>query len=577
MFDLKYGKLLYLLILCYLSLVPFNSSFCADIIFINGNIITVDKNFSIVEAIAIFGNKIEKVGSNSELLKLSNSKTKIIDLKGKTVLPGLVDSHTHPIYAGESELFEEIPNVQTLQELLFYIKEEVKKKNDGEWIIHPKFFATRLNEMRAPNLKELDEVSPNNPVFLNGSYGGSINSYAMKISGINKSTDHKGIQKDDVIGEPTGVLNKSAFKLVKLGGARSNKLIFNERLDALENILKKYNMVGFTSITDGQLSPINVKIYQTLLSQGRLSVRVFVNIRAPRFESKEQFAKELKKLGYFTGFGDSMLRIGALKIGLDGGILTGTAYMREPWGERAKEVYGIGGTNYRGILNYDEEQLEQIVTIASDIGWKMTAHITGGGGVDMMLDAYDKVNRKNKITDKRFSIIHGNFFTPKAIVKCKELGVIADCQYGWFYKDSDAMKYILGDERIKTFMPLNSMVKAGVIVSGGSDHMVKFDSYSAINPYNPFLGMYSLITRKNEKGNVINSSEAISREDAIKIYTINNAYGSLEEDIKGSLEKGKLADLIVISDDLLTCSEESIKDIKVVMTMLDGKIVFDKL
>jgi predicted amidohydrolase YtcJ len=180
------------------------------------------------------------------------------------------------------------------------------------------------------------------------------------------------------------------------------------------------------------------------------------------------------------------------------------------------------------------------------------------------------------LKSKRFSIIHGNFYTSEAISKMGKLGVYADMQPAWFYKDADAMKYMLGERRIKVFHPYKSLFSAGVMVNGGSDHMVKYDSYTAINPYNPFLAMWSTITRQTERGSTIVPEEAITREQALKMYTINNAYASFEEKIKGSIEPGKLADLIVISEDFLLCPEDRIKTIEVEMTMVGGEIVYER-
>jgi predicted amidohydrolase YtcJ len=212
--------------------------------------------------------------------------------------------------------------------------------------------------------------------------------------------------------------------------------------------------------------------------------------------------------------------------------------------------------------------------VANEIGWKLTAHCTGGGAVDVMLDAFEEINRSRPIKPRRFSIIHGNFYTPEAIIKMENLGVYADMQPAWFYKDADAMKYVLGERRILSFHPYKSLVDAGVVVNGGSDHMVKFDSYASINPYNPFLAMWTIITRKTENGSQINSDEDLRREQALRMYTINNAYASFEEDLKGSLEPGKLADLVVISDDFLSCPEDKIKMISAELTMVGGQIVY---
>src|SRR5205085_1993956 len=209
----------------------------------------------------------------------------------------------------------------------------------------------------------------------------------------------------------------------------------------------------------------------------------------------------LKTFRYVTGYGDAMVRVGALKITLDGGILTGTAYLREPWGEKAHAIFGIDDTAYRGIINYSREDLFSIVKAANELNWKFTAHCTGGGGVDMLLDVFEQVNRLKPIKERRFSIIHGNFFTKEAISRMSELGVCADMQPAWFYKDADAMEYILGEKRNQTFHPYRSLIDAGVVVNGGSDHMVKLDANTSVNPYNPFLGMWAVVSRTTERGN----------------------------------------------------------------------------
>ncbi len=443
--------------------------------------------------------------------------------------------------------------------------------------------------MRRATLEELDKVAPNNPVYIvNGGYGGMINSYAMRISGITKDTDHPGILKDPDTGKLTGFIRSSAFGLLKKPSTgRDNKLPYEERLDALVNLIKRYNSVGLTGFWSGGGGPENLKMYMDLWKSGRLTARVFQNIRVRNIgvdikAPVEEIREKLLNLGYYTGFGNEWIRVGALKTTIDGGILGGTAYLREPWGPKAKEVFkwtttreiSFDAPGYRGQLRTTTEELIPVATVANEIGWKMTAHCTGGGGVDIMLAAFEEVNKIRPIKDRRFSIIHGNFFTPGAIDKMKKLGVCADIQPVWFHDDADAMKYILGDKTIKTFHPYKSLFDANVNSNGGSDHMVQFDSYTSTNFYNPFKAMWSIITRKTQWGTVIVPEEAITREQALKLFTINNAYGSLEEDIKGSIEPAKLADLVIISDDFLTCPVDDIKNIKAEMTMVGGKVVY---
>ena len=549
-------------------------SYNPDMILMNGKIITVDKDFTIAEAVAIEKDKIIAVGSDAEIRKLAVSSTRTLDLEGKVVIPGLIDAHLHPESASVSEIDREIPDLHSVNDLLDWIKSQVIVLNHGEWIIHPKLFFTRLNELRQPALDELDLVTPDNPVFLNGSFGGMINSAALKISGITEKTVHSGLIRDKETGRLTGFIRASAFNLLKVPDERI--LSYDEKLAALEAMLKRYNRYGITGLCSGNGDFHNYEMYRDLHDQNRLTVRIYQNIllSPASGNSLKMILDTLPSCKYATGFGDEWVKIGALKIYLDGGILTGTAFLRDPWGNKAGNIFGIEDPSYRGVINYTREEVLSVVLAAAENNWKFTAHSTGGGGVDLLLEVYEEIDRKYPVKGRRFSIIHGNFFPPDAIKKMRDLDVYADMQAAWFYKDADAMRLILGEERIRSFHPYKSMLTAGIKINGGSDHMVKWDSNTSVNPYNPFLAMWTMITRTTEKGTVILPEEAISREDALKIYTINNAFASFEESIKGSIEPGKLADLAVISDDILTCPADQIKNIESEITIVGGKIVY---
>jgi len=537
----------------------------ADIIIVNGKILTVDTQFTIAEAVAIKDDKILAVGSNGDIKKLADRKSEIFDAEGNTVIPGLNDAHMHPEMASLSEIEETIPDVHTISELLVWINGQARSKPEGEWIIFPKMFFTRLTDLRQPSLAELDSVAPLHPVFLNGSFGGMINSAAMKVSGINEKTVHKGILKDKNTGKLSGFLRASAFKLLRLPPQQT--LSPQEMEDALLSMLKRYNRYGITSLCSGAGDFESFEMYRQLGDEGKLTVRILQNILLRAGDKIDTFR-------YVTGDGNEWARIGALKVFLDGGILTGTAYLREPWGEKARSIYGVRDPDYRGVVNFSSEDLLPIVSAANENNWKFTAHSTGGGGVDLLLDVYEIVDKIKPIAESRFSIIHGNFFTDRAIQRMSELGVYADMQAAWFYKDADAMLKILGKERIKTFHPYRSMLDEGVMVNGGSDHMVKWDADASINPYNPFLAMWTMITRTTERNSVIMPDEAITRKEALRMYTINNAYASFEEDIKGSIEPGKLADLAILSHNLLDCPVDQIREIQSEMTIVGGKIVY---
>jgi len=546
----------------------------ADMILINGKIVTVDNKFTIAEAVAVSKDMIVAVGTNKQIKKISGRNTRIIDLKGKTVIPGLIDSHLHPETASLSELNEEIPNVQTISQLLTWIKGQTAKKDKGMWIVVPKFFSTRLIELRNPTLAELDSVAPFHPVFLDGSFGGMINSTAITISGISAKTEHPGIIKDKKTGKLTGFIRSSAFGLLKV--PPPNLLSLQQKEDALSAMLKRYNRYGLTSLTSGAGDFESVKVYRDMADKKTLTARIYQNIllKTEGKISKESITEKLKKFENKTGDGNEWVRIGSLKVFLDGGILTGTAYMHEPWGKTAGKIFDIEDPEYLGVVNYSRQELLDIVTAANELNWSFTAHATGSGAVELLLDVYNEVNKLKSIKEKRFSIIHGNFFSVGSVKLMKELGVYANIQLAWFYKDADAMEYILGNEQIKTFHPYRSLIDAGIIINGGSDHMVKWDANSSINPYNPFLAMWTMITRTTERGTIIIPSESISREQALKIYTINNAFASFEETIKGSLEPGKLADMAVLTDDILTCPVDNIKNIESEMTIVGGKIVY---
>ena len=544
----------------------------ADILFLNGKIITVDKNFTIANALAIRGEKIIAVGSNQEVERHRGEQTQVIDLDGKTVIPGLIDAHAHPEQASLSELEDEIPNVSTINQLLEWIQQQASIKEKGEWIIHPKLFYTRLRDLRQPTLAELDQAAPHNPVFLNGSYGGLINSAAMRASGFENV--EMQVTTGTGTSRRTSFIKPSEFRLLKLPPRKTVDSL--TQVEALKTMFSNYNKYGITSIISGYGDLNNYNRYRELSRNEELTVRVSQNFRLPyniKF-SRETLIDSLRKFPVVTKKGDEWVRTGSLKIGLDGGILTGTAYLREPWGERAMEIYDVSNLEYRGNINYNHQELLEIATAACETEWALTVHCTGGGGVDRLLDVFEEVNKSYPLKDRNFSIIHGNFFTAEAMERMQKLGVIANVQPAWFYKDADAMNYILGDERIKTFHPYRSMIDNGVLLSGGSDHMVKLDANSSINPYNPFLGMWSMISRTTERGTIIRPQEAITREEALKMYTINNARATFEESIKGSLEPGKLADLSVITNDFLTCPENEIKDITSELTLVGGKTVY---
>jgi predicted amidohydrolase YtcJ len=268
--------------------------------------------------------------------------------------------------------------------------------------------------------------------------------------------------------------------------------------------------------------------------------------------------------------GDSLLRIVGIKTYLDGGMLTGSAYMREPWG--VSKIYSITDPTYRGVLFIPKERLLPIVRTTIESRLQFTAHTVGDGAVHALLDAYEEINQNTPIRDTRPCITHSNFMSREAVEKLFKLGVVVDIQPAWLYLDTRTLVAQFGVDRLRYFQPLKSIFESQGIAGGGSDHMQKIGSLRSINPYNPFLGMWVTLTRKARwyEGS-LHPEETLSREQAIRFYTINNAYILFRDDQIGSLEAGKLADFIILDRDILTCPVDSIRDTRVLKTYFDGK------
>lgn len=544
-------------------------------IYFNGKILTIDRKSSVQQAMCVEGDKFLSVGTNENVLKIANENTQKVDLFGKTVIPGINEGHAHPLMAGLSEMIEKIPNPRTIRELLEWIKFKASETPSGSWIIHPRCFATRLIECRFPTLREMDAVAPNHPVFLNGSFGGAVNSVALKVSGITRDTDNPGIIKDKTCGEPTGMLHRSAFALLKNRPCR--KWSREQEKEALIKMIACYNKTGITSVNDTTWSSDSLSLYKELLGEKSLNARIYLNYwPGHNVKSKVDANDCCKKIGLKTGEGDEWIRMGPFKVYLDGGILTGTAYLSEPWGKIAGNIFGVADESYRGIINYTKQELDEIVSVVHEAGWKFIAHATGDGAVAMLLGAYEALSKRTGIKDLGFTVLHGNFVNPDILAKCKNMGIFLDIQAAWFYEDADSMTMMLGKERMKYYHAYHTILKMGLTMCSGSDHMEKLDSRDSINPYNPFLAIYAMTTHKTQRGNCHFPEECIRRMDALRTYTINNAVKSGEQAIKGSIEPGKFADFVILEKDFLECSDNELRDMEVLTTVLAGRTVYKK-
>ena len=547
-------------------------------IFYHGKVITMDPASSIQEAIAIAGDKIIAVGKDAEILALAGAKTHRHDLGGRTLLPGLMDSHTHPAGAAMTEFDHEIPPMESIADVLAYIHHRAEVLPEGAWIHLTQVFITRLREQRYPTRQELDQAAPKHPVVFSTGPDSMLNTLALRLSGITKDfqpPDRQAgrVELDPQTGEATGLL-RGLTRFVKIPA--ETKKPSNEDVEArLALLFKDYNSVGLTAVGDRDCLASTLDRYASLKQQGKLSVRVMVShdiMPNGLWRSVEQNIAEVTQHPVRV-HGDSFLRIIGTKCFLDGGMLTGSAYMREPWG--VSQTYGITDPAYRGTLYIPHERLVQLVDKITSAGLQFTAHTVGDGATHELLDVYEEVNRRHPVAPTRSCLTHSNFMLPEDVERAGRLGIMLDVQPIWLHLDSRTLLAQFGQERTRRFQPLKSLFAAGVVVGGGSDHMQKIGSFRSVNPYNPWLGMWTAITRQARwMDEPMHPEQALTREQALRMYTTNNAKILFLDGVTGSLEVGKSADLIIVDRDPLDCPLADLVHTQVIQTWLAGRQVY---
>jgi len=549
----------------------------ADLIVHHGKIVTVDPQFRIAEAMAVAGERIQAVGSNEEVLRLAGPKTQQIDLKGATVLPGLIDSHSHPPEAAVYEFDHPVPTMESIGDVLAYVKARAAVVHKGEWISIQQVFVTRLRERRFPTRQELDSAAPDHPVVFRTGPDASLNSLALKLSGIDKDfaiTDGKPgqIERDPATGEPTGIVrNGGRFIKFKSSGKSPSA---EDRAKCLKALLAAYNEVGITSVTDREVGDGDLQLYQSLRDRGELTCRIFLTYYVDAQQPLERIEAAIRRAAsHPLHERNSMLWLRGLKIYLDGGMLTGSAYMRQPWG--VSPIYSITDPSYRGLLFVEPDRLWRIAAAALRADLQLTAHAVGDGAVHALIVAYERVNAELPVRERRPCLSHANFMSAEAIEKMRELGIVADLQPAWLYLDGATLRAHFGDERLAWFQPYKTLFERGVVVGGGSDHMQKIGRRRSLNTYDPFLGMWTVLTRQPRwTDQPLHPEQRITREQAIRLYTTQNAYLIFAESERGSLEAGKLADFIILDRDVLACPLDDLKDTEVRQTYLGGRCIY---
>jgi predicted amidohydrolase YtcJ len=564
-----------------LAAVPGLADEPADLIIHHARVVTVDDKFRIAGAVAVRAGNIVAVGDDKTILNLRGPKTRVIDAKGRMVLPGLFDSHVHPIGVVTTELADPPPVIRSLKDAFAHIRKQAAVLPKGQWIVLRFVFPTRLDEARFPTKAELDEAAPDHPVLFNAGPASMVNSKALEVSKITRDTPSPKagmIVKDPKTGKPTGLL-RNATGALRGVPASSEKVDAKERRAALKKLFRLYNEQGLTSVADRNGSASGLALYRDLAKAGELTLRVNCSRGFNPYGTREEIVRRLDDLPGKsgkdgpTGVGDDMVRVGPIKMFLDGGMLNGTAYMRKPW--PIGPTYQVTEKDYRGLLFIPPEQLQIVVEEAARRKWQVTAHTAGEAAMDVLLDAYEHANRLVRIRPLRFCITHANFPSRHNLERCKELGVCADVQPAWLYKDGHTLARLLSADRVRWFQPYKTWLEYTVI-GGGSDHMLRYDSLDSTNPWNPWLGIWVALRRATERGQPLVPGEALTREQAIRLYTINNAYLHNEEKKKGSLEVGKLGDLILVDRDVLRCPVDDVRKTRVLLTVVGGKVVHER-
>jgi predicted amidohydrolase YtcJ len=461
----------------------------------------------------------------------------------------------------------------SVAEVQDWIREKAKSVPAGTWIRVPRADITRLKERRHPTPTELDAACSTHPVIFTAARKSALNSLGLETIGVNEGA----------LSVPSGeVILDARGKVRLIAGASSHLRKFMprpsfpaEKVEAsLRNVHRLYNSVGITSIFERAGGIGDFLLYRKLRTEKKLTVRMTQTFRSG-FRSARDVAAYSEKLGMKTGDGDEWVRVGPLKITVDGGIHWGNTYLREPYGEKRIRFYVHEDPAYRGALNYTSKQMTEIFREGHRLGWQWCCHVTGDAGVDEVLDALSAVHREHPdIAARRFSFTHAYFPALDSIARAKKLGVCVDTQPSLYFKDSAAIAEFYGNDWASRFIGLGDWVRGGIPTAIAGDHMMGLDPDRSMNAYNPFLMLQVAVTRRNREGDVYGKRQRISRLDALRCLTRSPAWLSFEESAKGSLEKGKLADLVVLDRDYLTCPENEIAGIKAEQTMVDGRFVF---
>lgn len=530
---------------------PISIQAAPDYVVLNARVFTVDDDQPQAEAFAVKGDRFIAVGSSSDIRNLASSRTEIIDAEGMTVTPGFIDAHSHPSGAGVNELVQVNADLRSIAEIKQALQQRAQITPDGQWIRAFKYDDTKLAEGRPINRFDIDEVAPNNPVVVGhrGGHTGVYNSMALALAGITSETPDPpgGRFYRDSNGVLTGLAAERArYPLNSLIPSDSSR---EQRRDGVKLISELMTRAGLTSVHQTGGGRNDMIAYEDARADGDMRFRMYLFARGRIFD-------DLVNAGIRTGFGDSVFRIGAVKFMADGSASERTMRMSTPYEGRPDDF---------GILTMSQEEIHEAVENAHRNDFQIGIHANGDVTIEMVLNAYERVQRLWPRENTRHRIEHCSLVNPTLLQRIKDLGVIPAPFYTYIhYHGNKWVDY--GEEKMRWMFAHKSFLDYGIPVAPASDYTP--------GPYEPLMALQSMVTRKDFDGRVWGPNQRITLDQAIRICTRNGAYASFEEDSKGSITAGKLADFVILADDPHEVDPEQIKNTEIVRTVVGGTTMY---
>ena len=534
----------------------------ADLVFKNGNIYTVNERRPRAQAIAVKGNRIVFVGANSGVRKYVGKATRVVDLRGKTVVPGLTDSHNHLIGVGLREMTLNLEGTTSLEDFLSKVKARVDRAQPGQWVTGRGWIETFWKPPVFPTRQDLDRVSPNNPVFLDRAdgHGAVVNSAALKIAGIDRNTPNPfgGEISKDAAGEPNGMLLDNAQDLVTRHVPQTTPAEYEQ---AILLGVKREIELGWCQIQDAGGSYADVELYRKLYEEGKIKLRIYKAVHGP-----SESAQRLLREGLTIGAYDGRFTLRTIKAVADGALGSRGAALLAPYADKPETS---------GFLTVKEEELMPMLTAALREGIQVETHAIGDRANRFTLDSYEKAFAsvpfdRRKIGKPRWRVEHAQIVNPADIPRFARLGVIPSMQPSHAIGDLHFAPSRLGVKRLEGAYAWQSFIKSGSMVVAGSDAPVERGE--------PMIEFYAAVARRDQKGfsgEGWHPEQAVTREQALRMLTLWPAFAAFEEKVKGSIEAGKFADLTVLSADIMKISEPEILGTRCLMTVIGGEIVYE--